>query len=427
MSPVLAPRMARALAVLVLVAFSPAARAEGTVKLRDLVAEALRRQPALARSRQAARAAAQVASRVGSMPDPRLEVAAQNLRVDDPQLSGSPMSAIELALMQGIPFPGKLGRRAAVAHAGAGVAERDVDLVAASTALRVRRDYWRLHFAEAALAITIETDKVLETLSTAVDARLSVGQAAQQDALQAEVAHSRVRALLEERRQAVTSARRELNAAVGRPPTDTLLPTEAPPPVAPLDRAALVGTMRASNPALRLSRARLAVADRALADAKYERWPDFDLGAGYRFRAVVPGDPTNGADMFGVTVGMTLPVWMGSKQNARVRETLAARDAAEAGVDATELDAQAELERTIDMIERLGRELALYDRELLKEADQALDASISDYEVGRIGFVSVLQNWQAYLEVRLARVRLATERAEHLAELRALIGEEADQ
>ena len=97
--------------------------------------------------------------------------------------------------------------------------------------------------------------------------------------------------------------------------------------------------------------------------------------------------------------------------------------AAQAGVEATQLELVSLLEQTFDAIERLDAELELYDDEILPQAEAAVDASLSDYEVGKVGFVSVLQNWEVELDSRLMREHLVAERAVRSAELRALLGE----
>ena len=127
--------------------------------------------------------------------------------------------------------------------------------------------------------------------------------------------------------------------------------------------------------------------------------------------------------MFDVTLGLTLPIWMGSKQDARIREVVQELQAAKSGAEAVGLDVVTQLERTLDALERLNREIALYQKQVEMQSHQALSASISDYQVGRVGFVSVLQNWQVELEVELTVVRLLTEREERLAQMHSLVGE----
>ena len=410
--------------MLALCSFSAAAHAqspEATVPLAGLVTEAEGRNPDILRARHAARAAHEVPSRVGSLPDPMISVSLQNVPFNNVALDASPMTGILIGVSQAVPFPGKLGRREDYAEATAIAAERDADLVRALVALRVKEAYWRLSFAERAYEISSRSERVINSMVNAAIARLSVAMAPQQDALQAEVAHSRIRANLERRRQEIVSARRALNAAVGRAPDAPLGKTEPPPrPPPKLDFDRLNHAVDRRNPAVVAARARVDAADRAVAEAKKDRLPDFQLGAGYRIRAEAQGDMTHGADMFVLTFGMTLPVWLGSKQNARVRETVERHAEAQEHVAAVELDALTQLQQRLDAVERLEIELQLNDREILPQASQALDASITDYQFARVGFVSVLGNWQTDLDAELGYLRLLTERAELLAAIEYL-------
>ena len=394
---------------------------EETVPLAGLVAEAEGKNPEILRARHAVRAAHEVPSRAGSLPDPMISVSLQNVPFNDVALNASPMTGVLISVSQVVPFPGKLGHREAYAEATAITAERDADLVRALIALRVKEAYWRLSFAERAYEISSKSERVINSIANAAIARFSVAMAPQQDALQAEVAHSRLRANLERRRQEIVSARRALNGAVGRAPDAAFGKTEAPPrPPPKLDFDRLSQAVARENPSVIAARARVNAADRAIDEARKDRLPDFQLGAGYRIRAEAQGDMTHGADMFVLTLGMTLPVWLGSKQNARVRETVERHAEAEEHVAAVELDALTQLQQRLDTVERLEVELQLNDREILPQANQALDASITDYQFARVGFVSVLSNWQTELDAELGYLRLLTERAELLAAIEFL-------
>lgn len=398
----------------------PARTRPDVERLKDLVREALARHPTMKVATFRAAAADEVPSRVGSLPDPWLGVAGQNLRIDTPLLRSSPMSGIQVDLVQRFPGPGKLRRRRAAAQATADALDRTTDLTASHVILAVRRAYWELHFAERAVDITNESEQVFSTLVDVTIERYGVGMGAQQDTLQAQVAHSRLRADLKEREQALQTARRQLNSAVGRPPTARFGATQAPTlePLPP--RRELHKRLAKANPQLLERRAQLLAADRRLAEARRDRWPDFQIGLGWRFRAVVAGDPSNGADMFVASLGISLPLWMRRKQGARVRESSLARKAAEAAVAATELAVETELDRLVDIIMRLDEQIRVYRKEIIPQASGALDASIADYQVGKVGFVSVLNNWEVDLTAQLTLERLLTERAVRMAELDAL-------
>lgn len=392
-----------------------------TLDLEALVAEAVQKHPEARAARNTAAAAREVGSRMASLPDPVFGLQLQNIRVDEPALDTSPMTAIQVGLTEAVPFPGKLGRRGAVADARAEVLGQQATVIDTSVALGVRRAYWNLHFAERALDITTSSERVINGLVDAAIARVSVGKAPQQDALQAQVTHSLLRTRLQERREALVSSQRALNASVGRAPTAGLPSTAAPSAVTLADRARLMEQARANNASLRVAQARVETARKALSEARYDRWPDLQLGVGYRIRSEVMGDPSRGADMVGATLGVTLPVFASRKQNARVREMSFDLQAAEAAHEATALAVTTALERALDAVARLDEEISLYQTELLPETGKALDASAVDYEYGRVGFVSVLQNWQAQLAASLSNEALVREREHRLAEVTSLI------
>ncbi|MGB5813551.1 MAG: TolC family protein, partial [Polyangiales bacterium] len=298
------------------------AQSQERLNLGDLLIEALQKQPELTRLRQRAAAAHEVPSQVRSLPDPSFDLGAANFRFYNPGLDTAALTGLVFGISQPFPFPGKLPRRRDVAEAQATVSDREVALLEAVVIERVQRAYWQLHFAERALDITRVNLDVINTLTNVVHSRFAVGQAAQQDVLQAQVAHSRLRTELQEREQFVQSARRTLNSAVGRAPGDELPPTDAPDrsPRA-VDRTRLARAMLVESPFLEVARAAVELQTKSVREANYDRAPDLLVGADYRLRGVVPGDPTDGADMFSVGFGMTLPVWARSKQKARIRET----------------------------------------------------------------------------------------------------------
>jgi len=419
-------RVARSGVVAWILCAAAVARGDGEdARLDALVAEALASHPAVDRARQELAAAEEVPSQRRALPDPMLEVAVQNIPTQDWNLDSSPMSGVQIGLVQAIPFPGKLQRRQRVASAQVEVVAAELAGTEAEVALQVRRAYWRLCFAQRAEAITAENVEVLDDLVDVVTARFSVGGAPQQDVLQVQVAHSRVRALLLERQQATLSQARALNRAVGRAPDADAPPTGDPPGGGGVELAPEPWLVRAeqANPAILASTRSVAAARASVESAEYERWPDLRVAAGYRFRQRVPGDPTNGSDMIGASVGITLPVFLRLRENARVREEGLRADAAASRLEDVRLAVRTELLQALDAVGRLDAQLQLYESELLPEADQALDASIGDYQVGRVELVSVLGNWEAQLEALLTHQYLLTQRAERLAEALALVGD----
>lgn len=409
-----------------LVAGSLARAQESPVELDDLVRTALDQRANLQARRSDIAAAAEVPSRVGSPPDPMISSGLSNLRTDDRRLDESPMSGITVGLTQRIPFPGKLHRRAEAARAVTTVVERVLTSHQARVALSVESAYWDLWFSQQSLTIMGETERVLDNLANAVIARFAVGGSAQQDALQVEAAHSSVRSSLIELRQRVVSSARATERAAGVEPRGSLRASSEPSA-----EAASAATARArlnrQNPEIQVHTANIAAQRAALAAARRDQYPDFVFGAGYRFRREVMGDPTQGADMFSLSLGVTLPLFVRRNQGARVRELEHRVEAARLDRDDVELDARAALERALDAIERVDAQLQLYRSELLAQTDAALGASIEDYQFGRVMLNTVLENWRIDLATRLDFERLRAQRATQLAILAALLGERTER
>src|SRR2546428_9704777 len=105
------------------------ARAQDSVVLRSLVAEALARNPTVAKRQAAVRAATLRIRPAGSLPDPMLTVGVVDLVLPHFEFIQSDFTEADVELSQEIPWPGSLGARSGVmraAAAGARAAEGTV-------------------------------------------------------------------------------------------------------------------------------------------------------------------------------------------------------------------------------------------------------------------------------------------------------------
>jgi outer membrane protein TolC len=401
--------------------------AEGnSVKLKSLVNEALQNHPQIKEVQGIAKAEANIPSRVGSLPDPMLQVTAQNYRTDDLRSDSSPMSALAIGLVQNIPFPGKLSRRSRVAKNSARTAAEKEELVKALVIYNVETAYWNLHFAEEVYSITQKNIKIIDVLAGVAINRVRVAKVAQQDAFQAQVAHSKLRAKLTEKRESLQNAKRKLNRAVGRDPEKSVGQTESLLSSEPNTNSVTTAEdkeIRKNSPYLKVVNSKVLQKSSALSEAKYDRFPDLMLGLNYKIRDAVPGDNTNGADMVSVMFGVTLPIWMGSKQNARVSENTNRLMAAKAQARDVNLRVATQLGVLREKVLRLNSEIKLYEKEVLPRAEKALNASITDYKSAKVGFVSVVSNWSTEFDLQIHFEKLLKERAVARSEIGLVTGE----
>lgn len=394
----------------------------GALDLDGLVDEAVRNEPGLRRMRALSEAAGEVPSQVASLPDPVVMLGASNFRLDDPGLGTSPMTGVVVGVAQLVPSPIKLVRRKELAWSAHRLAEAGVLQASTAVKLDVEQKYWALWLSQESERIFQERTEILDDLAAVVTARFSVGQGAQQDALQVQAAQSQMTALLAERSQERVTALRALNESVGRPPGAESGSASAPPEPEAVDadalRARLIG-----NPDVVAADARVDVAEAAVSEARAGLAPDFAVGVDYRVRGVVPNDLSRGADMISGSLRVIVPLWAGTKQGARVREQRARLIAAQAGREDVELLALRKLESVLDVLTRLDAEIDIQRAQVLPAADAALASSIDDYSEGRVAFVSVLQNWSSTLQAELTLHQLRAHRAQSLSLVEALVGD----
>jgi hypothetical protein len=67
-------------------------------------------------------------------------------------------------------------------------------------------------------------------------------------------------------------------------------------------------------------------------------------------------------------------------------------------------------------------EIKLYQKEVLPRANKALSASITDYKRAKVGFVSVVENWNTELDLQINYEKLLKDRAILISEVELITG-----
>ena len=393
-----------------------AAQAPGdTLRIADAIALARDGSPMLAAARSAAVAAESRIAPAGTLPDPVLTLGLMNRPLDGFGAE-EPMTMNQVQLNQELPWPGTLGamRRAAESRA---LAERHAVTEAEVTLLSTLLErYFALAATDRILAILERNRDLLRDYFAVTRSRYEVGEAPQQDVLQAQVA---VAGMTEEivalGQQRLAGAAR-LNALLGRAATAPVaaleLPTlgEAPAPV-----DSLMAMARVARPALQAAEARRRAAEAAVEAAGRERYPDLMLGVAWNQR------PAHD-DMASLMLGVRLPVRPGSRQQPRLREM----EAMAAEADAAALDLAngtwADLVEARAAVERARALGGLYATAILPQANAAVEAALSAYRVGEVDYSTLIESQMTVNRYEIALVRITAEYHQARARIDALLG-----
>lgn len=371
-----------------------------TLRLAEAVALARASNPMLIAARLRADAAGERVAPAGALPDPRLDLGLMNRMVGDLGSTMDPMTMNQVQVTQMLPWPGKLGfgrERAARLAAAAGL---DADETERMLGARVQGVYYQLAYVDRAVVIMQGTRDLLRNFLAVSQTMYAVGDALQQDVLQAQVAVARMTediAVMQAERVALAA---RLNALLGRAASVAVGALELPAAVGaafPVD--SLMRRAEQNRPALGAARERTGAAQAAYRGARRELYPDLMVGVQYGARPRYD-------NMASLMIGVSIPLWAGTKQLAMRREMQAMEAMAEADAQSLANETFAELVELAAMAERSRNLAELYASSILPQARAAVEGALAAYRVGRVNFMSLIENQMTVNRYETERVRL---------------------
>lgn len=398
--------------------------AAGGDLLKTLVQEALEGNPDLQSTRLTTEAKEQRILPAGSLPDPMLSLAYANLPVDDFSLDKEPMTSRNIGFTQAFPFPGKLSLKEEIARLEAVQAADRVKSLENLVRFRVKKDFFLLLENREVTRLVEKNKALLGELLAVANSRYSVGKAPQQDLFKAQVEISRLENMLIVLRKKRVELLADLNTLRNRPVGTSV---DLPPSYALLDIARseeeLLAIAKEANPDLMREEDAVAQKETALALARKQILPDFQIGATYRFREDAPSGAER-PDFFTAQVMVSVPIWYGRKQDkeveASIRDLSSVKSRYQEGWNAVQYRIR---DITAD-IEALRASLSLFDTGLLPQAKESVASSLSAYQVGEVEFASVLLGQIALYQQEIEREKTAQALAIRAAQLELVVGKE---
>ena len=380
---------------------------------------ALEANPMLRAARASAMAADQRVGPAGALPDPQLQLGLMNRMASDFGNTMDPMTMNQVQLMQMLPWPGKLGGAKRAARHGAAAARADADEQERMLAARVRMAYYQSAYADRALDVMGRTRELLRTFLDVSTTMYAVGSAGQQDVLRAQVEVGRMTEEITRMGQERVAMAARLNALLGRSALSPISALELPErdggEVPVVD--SLIAWALAQRPALVAGTERVAAADASLSAARRELFPDFTLGVQYQQR---PQFPT----MVSLMLGFTVPIFAGARQLPMRREMAAMRDMASAELMNLQNETVAQIIETRARAVQDQNLIRLYRGSIVPQARAAVQASLSSYRVGRVTFMTLVDNQMTVNRYETETYRLLADYHQAIGELEALVGRE---
>ena len=285
---------------------------ERRIDLPGLIRELEEANPEIKAARERWEAARAVVPQVQTLPDPRLQFGYQRMPMMEP------VQGAMYGIGQEIPFPGKLKLKGEVAQREADRIEQEYAAVRLRLLARLKEAYLDLHFVHDAIDVVERNKVLLMQFEKTAKSRYAVGQAAQQDVFRAQVEISRVMdrlAVLDQQKESLHAA---INRLLNRPPDGPLgAPEEIHVTMLTLSLPQLNQRAEEFSPILHASAKGVERGEQAVALARREYYPDFDVSA-----LGIRNDRIND-NGYQVMVGIRIPLYYTTKQRQAVRQALA--------------------------------------------------------------------------------------------------------
>ncbi len=398
--------------VLCMVVWAPLVlAADPRLPLDTLIDEAIKQNPAIKAAKNRWESSKAIIPQVTTLPDPELKLGYQQIP------AVSPIEGAIYGFGQDIPFPGKLKLRGEVAARKAGRIEQEYQATRLAVVARVKEAYFDLHFVHEAIEIVERNKLLLIQFEKTAKARYAVARAAQQDVFRAQVEISRVLdrlAVLEQEKESLHAA---INRILNRPPSDPLgRPDEVD--LTPLNLQLSELNQRAQNysPILLAFGKSIERGEQAVALAEKEYFPDFGLNAfGLRNNRI----NTNG---YQITLGIRIPLYYTTKQRKGVQEALATLSSAKADWMNSRQDVLFRVKDAYVRAKRAERLVKVVGSAIIPQATLALQSAQAGYAVGRVDFLTLLNNLLTLQEneLELHGEKVAHEKA--IAQLEEITG-----
>lgn len=390
-------------------------------ELDELIAFALANNPAIKAVHMEAHALQARIPQVRALDDPMLMT---TTFLDPIQTAAGPQDVM-LSISQKLPWFGKRALRENVACHEASAAFARIAAAELAVVEAVKLAYYDLYFLDRAIEVNRELESRLEdVIAIATSKYETAGETTGlETVLQAQVELAQLRTVFVQLEQTKAKAKARLAKALHAPRGVAF---EIAPAVVetnvPKSADVLIGLIEQCKPQLTSLRRELNRDRSAIALANKGYYPDVTVGFNWHaigssgLSAIATGD-----DAYSLLVGVNLPIYH-EKIDAGVREAQFKAARTSQMYDATWDEVRAEVQTLHAQTIEHDRIVDILNDEILPRAEQTLDLSMEAYQVDRITFQQLIDNYKTLLHHRIDYHRRLSQREQSLATLERAVG-----
>lgn len=354
--------------------------------LSKLIQEASHNNPQIKAARDRARAAIHVIPQARSLPDPKINAGYINMS-DNVPMDVDPRKEQMFGASQEIPFPGKLVVRGRIATLEAKRAAADYQATCLAVIAQLKRIYYELYFVNKSITILQRNQLLLQEMEKSAEVNYSVGKTPQQDIFRAQTEISRLLMRLVILKQERESLQADINRLLNRP-LDIAINTPAKLAVTPLghDFKHFDSLIKHRAPLLQMQQRNVEKGRQGVKLSKMDYYPDVEIEGG-KLR-----DTAMRTQGYQVLLKATIPLYFKQKQDNSVRESLARYNAEVEDLYTTYQTLSFQVKNAFLRALRSSQLIQLIQNTIIPQATLTFTSSQSNYGVGKVDFLTLLNN-----------------------------------
>lgn len=380
--------------------------------LRDALSLALQRNPELAAFSQEARATEAAVGQAGVLPNPVLEFGADNLNNSRKAKAGDRETSLQIGQL--IELGGKRAARIRLAETGRDLANWDYEAKRIEVLTQVAQRFIDVLASQGREALAEESAGLARQVADAVAKRVQAGKVSPVEETKARLALASAEVELEQAKRERIAARQALGALWGEPSPRFRAALGDLDELSPLPGYENLAERMRNNPQLARWTTEIARRQAGVEAERAEAVPDVTVSAGVtRFSQF---------DDRAYMVGISLPLPVFDRNRGGVLEASRRLDKAADERRAAEARLLTELAQTYQRLASVNKEIQTLRTILLPGAQSAFDAATKGYQLGKFGFLDMLDAQRTLFQTRTQYLRARADYQRGVSEIERLIG-----
>jgi len=395
------------------------------LKLDLLIEEALQNNPEILASKKRSEIYREKIPQASALEDPMFGFGILSLPTNF-SFRDEDMTMKEFSISQKFPFPGKRPLMKEMAAKEAESISTETEERSNRIIKEVKAVYYELVYLSHSIEITQKNKEILENFVKITETQYGLGMGIQQDLLKAHVEVSKMVDELIMFAQKKKALEAKLRALLNRPPDtpigepDKIALKKVSIPIEGLQKMVLD-----FNPSLKGMKKMIEAKEKAYALARREYYPDFNFRFAYGQRD--NGPEMKRRDVLSGMMEINIPLFYKSKQDRKVAEAKADIQNSEAQYQAMKNELLFMVSDMASMIQRIERQLELYQTGIIPQASLQIHSAMSAYRVNKADFMTLLDSQMTLYRYELEYHQAFAEHGKNVANLEWLIGRRLDQ